>query len=307
MKIRCLDCGHSEDVDLDFFVKIIGGATAGFGFWAWVSFLFAGTGFAMAICIAIIVGGGAMLAYKNEIVDWIVNKQYECTGCGGQRWAAVSPDVEQEINAQRKKIAELEIKTESLKDDLANKQKQTYDYIKRQYSFVSEQEVDELLEEIEDKDSKIKNLTKDNKESKNFIESLRTAQEKVFANLKEELSTYYPSLVFDNRAIKSIAKLAKSKRQKLGYKLGLLNYNPEKVKIRDDIEGTNIKELEFGDGGRIYIRKEDSHFIVVCVGNKNSQNTDLKQLKREQKNLQELKGKVQFRDDYDHKAMREMQ
>jgi hypothetical protein len=96
MRIRCLDCGHSEEVTLDLFVKIIGGATAGFGFWAWVSFLFAGTGFAMVICIAIISGGAAMLAYKDEIVDWIVNKGHKCYGCGSQNWVAVSPELERE-------------------------------------------------------------------------------------------------------------------------------------------------------------------------------------------------------------------
>lgn len=107
MRIKCLDCGHSEEVTLDLFVKIIGGATAGFGFWAWVSFLFAGTGFAMAICIAIIAGGAAMLAYKNEIIDWLVNKGFACKGCGGQKWAALSPEMEQEINEKNAKIDDL--------------------------------------------------------------------------------------------------------------------------------------------------------------------------------------------------------
>ena len=107
MRIKCLDCGHSEEVSLDLFVKIIGGATAGFGFWAWVSFLFAGTGFAMAICIAIIVGGAAMLAYKNEIIDWLVNKGFACKMCGGQKWAALSPEMEQEMNAKDAKIDDL--------------------------------------------------------------------------------------------------------------------------------------------------------------------------------------------------------
>jgi hypothetical protein len=92
MRIKCLDCGYSEEVNLELFVRILGGATAGFGFWAWTSFLFAGTGFAMAICIAIIGGGAAMLAYKDEIIDWIVNRGHECDECGSQKWVAVSPE-----------------------------------------------------------------------------------------------------------------------------------------------------------------------------------------------------------------------
>jgi len=113
LRIKCLDCGFSEEVDLDFFVKIMGGATAGFGFWAWTSFLFAGTGFAMVICVAIITGGAAMLAYKNEIIDWIANEGYECDSCGTKNWTAVSPEMEKKINdkekSQRKKIATEEL------------------------------------------------------------------------------------------------------------------------------------------------------------------------------------------------------
>ena len=114
MRIKCRDCGFSEEVNLDLFVKILGGATAGFGFWAWTSFLFAGTGFAMAICIAIITGGAAMLAYKDEIIDWVANGGYKCDSCGSKKWAAISPENEKEINAQekyqRKIIASLELR-----------------------------------------------------------------------------------------------------------------------------------------------------------------------------------------------------
>ncbi|MGE0811529.1 MAG: phospholipase D-like domain-containing protein [Immundisolibacter sp.] len=107
-------------------MKIIGGATAGFGFWAWVSFLFAGTGFAMAICIAIIAGGAAMLAYKNEIIDWLVNKGFACKGCGGQKWAALSPEMEQEMNAKDAKIDDLIRIVESIRAsrDISERQAQ---------------------------------------------------------------------------------------------------------------------------------------------------------------------------------------
>lgn len=130
MRIKCLDCGHSEEVALDLFVKIIGGATAGFGFWAWVSFLFAGTGFAMAICIAIIAGGAAMLAYKNEIIDWLVNKGFSCKGCGGQNWAALSPEMEQEMNAKDAKIDDLVRIVESIRAsrDISDRQAQELEY-----------------------------------------------------------------------------------------------------------------------------------------------------------------------------------
>jgi ribosomal protein S27AE len=88
MKIKCGSCGHSEKTNLGFFVKVIGGAMPIGGYWAWVAYLFAGTGFAMPIVVAIIAGGTAMLVFKDEIVQWIVNRGYKCPKCGKIRWEA---------------------------------------------------------------------------------------------------------------------------------------------------------------------------------------------------------------------------
>ena len=86
MKIKCRKCGHSEETSLGFFVKLIGGAMPIGGFWAWVTYLFAGTGFALPIVIAIITGGTAMLVFKDQIVRWIVSKGYKCPKCGNPSW-----------------------------------------------------------------------------------------------------------------------------------------------------------------------------------------------------------------------------
>ncbi len=88
MKIKCKHCGYSEEVNAAFFVKIIGGAVSGFGFWAWVVYLFAGTGFALSICVAIIIGGTAIVGYSDKIVKWIIDKKYPCEKCGSVKWEA---------------------------------------------------------------------------------------------------------------------------------------------------------------------------------------------------------------------------
>jgi hypothetical protein len=88
MKIKCRSCGHMEKTNLGFFVKVIGGAIPLGGYWAWVAYIFAGTGFAMPIVIAIISGGVAMLVFKDEIVQWIVNRGYKCPSCGKVAWEA---------------------------------------------------------------------------------------------------------------------------------------------------------------------------------------------------------------------------
>lgn len=83
--IRCTHCGYTTKVTKELFAKILGAATVGFGFKAWVGFLFAGTGFATAICIAILAGGVAMMAYAKTIVEWL-NKRYSCPQCNNKSW-----------------------------------------------------------------------------------------------------------------------------------------------------------------------------------------------------------------------------
>ena len=88
MNIVCRKCGHTEETNLDFFVKVIGGAMPVGGYWAWVAYIFAGTGFAMPIVVAIIAGGVGMLVFKDTIVKWIVNRGHECPKCGAVNWKA---------------------------------------------------------------------------------------------------------------------------------------------------------------------------------------------------------------------------
>ena len=92
MKIKCGNCGHIEETTLDFFVKIIGGAMPIGGFFAWTTFLFAGTGFAMPIVVAIIAGGPALIIYKDKIVQWIINRGYKCQNCDNIEWKCYNVD-----------------------------------------------------------------------------------------------------------------------------------------------------------------------------------------------------------------------
>lgn len=88
MDLKCKSCGHKEKTNLGLFVKIIGGAMPLGGFWAWTAYLFAGTGLAMPIVIAIIGGGTAMLVFKDQIVEWISNRGFECPECKEVDWEA---------------------------------------------------------------------------------------------------------------------------------------------------------------------------------------------------------------------------
>lgn len=90
MKIRCKHCGYTEETSKDLFVKIIGGVLPAGGYWAWVTYFFAGTGFAMPIVIAMIAGGVGLLVFQHQIIQWICDKAYTCPKCSCCSWEAVS-------------------------------------------------------------------------------------------------------------------------------------------------------------------------------------------------------------------------
>lgn len=86
--LECKNCGHSEEANKEFFLKIIGGSFVGGGAWAWTAYLFAGTGFAFVICAAIITGGIALLAFADEITKWLSEK-YPCPSCNKREWKLI--------------------------------------------------------------------------------------------------------------------------------------------------------------------------------------------------------------------------
>ncbi|GAA7131404.1 hypothetical protein Kyoto67A_04790 [Helicobacter pylori] len=67
--LKCKSCRHKEETSLKFFVRVIGAVLPARGAVAWTTYLFVGTGFALPLCIAIITGGVAILAFQDEIIE----------------------------------------------------------------------------------------------------------------------------------------------------------------------------------------------------------------------------------------------
>ncbi len=69
--LKCKSCRHKEETSLKFFVRVIGAVLPA-----------RGAGFALPICVAIIIGRVATLAFQDEIIEWLADKGYKCEKCG---------------------------------------------------------------------------------------------------------------------------------------------------------------------------------------------------------------------------------
>lgn len=169
--LRCKECGHKEIMNKELVAKIAGIAVTAFGCKAWVGFLFAGTGFAFAICAAIVIGGIGILAYADKIALWF-SERYECPICKAHRWELVPKstllkekemvrqktvheyDMNEQKTAYETKIKSTKIKHYQEKINMEHAHKQEIDDISQQH----EREKEELILKNEELTAKIKEL-----------------------------------------------------------------------------------------------------------------------------------------------------
>ncbi len=321
MYIQCKHCNHCEKTDKKFFVRLIGAATAGMGYWAWVAYFFAGTGFAMPICIAIMAGGAAMLAYADTIIPWI-SKRYDCPKCKNSQWIAIDDETAQKVqqlNKEKEQATEearlaqeraqmldkenvkYKSEIEALSDELNQRknelqesiktliqmikangkhvQENEYDGNKDAYIKRLEDDIDFLMEELENKESTILKLNQNQQEKLAAMTISYIKQErKVIERIQARFNKPYTKITINDRSYKYLARINENELLKFEQKIQELNNG--RTDFRDNIYGADVKEMDFNQSGRIYIRKIDNNYNVVCVGNKNTQAKDIEWLKR---------------------------
>lgn len=90
----CKHCKHREPVNLDLgkkFLKGAGVALSAAGPLAWVTYFFAGTGFAAPLCIAMLTVGVVSAAFADEIVK-VASKYLTCEKCKHKDWKLIDID-----------------------------------------------------------------------------------------------------------------------------------------------------------------------------------------------------------------------
>ncbi len=289
MYIQCKNCNHYEKTDKSFFVKIIGGVTASMGYWAWVAYFFAGTGFAMPICIAIMAGGGAMLAFSDKIIPWI-SKNYNCPKCNNNEWEAIDDEAVEKIELLNAQNAKYKLEIKNLSNELMQRKNELQEYIKKQIKIDNnnvknseyikrlESDVDFLMEELENKENAMLELIQNQEELNNIINAYKKQEVKMIEKIKIRFRKLYQNVSIGDKSYKFIVHL--NDDELLKFEQEIRNLDNGKLNFRDNIYGADVKEIDFSGSGRIYIRKIENCYNVVCVGNKNTQDRDIDWLKK---------------------------
>ncbi|UNM97203.1 hypothetical protein MMG00_04960 [Ignatzschineria rhizosphaerae] len=83
--IKCKICDFEKKAKNKLLIKMIGIALIAFGFWAWISYLFAGSGAAFIICVSIMGLGTIFLCFTDQIHRYNSTKE-NCPKCGKKEW-----------------------------------------------------------------------------------------------------------------------------------------------------------------------------------------------------------------------------
>lgn len=89
--IKCKNCGHEEQITGGILRKMVmGGALFKGGTAAWSSYLFAGSGIAYPLCVAIGVGGVCLAVIPG--LRHLLARLKPCPECGFKDWEVYTVD-----------------------------------------------------------------------------------------------------------------------------------------------------------------------------------------------------------------------
>lgn len=89
----------------------------------------------------------------------------------------------------------------------------------------------------------------------------------------------YNLIIFEKNSFNDFLKLSSSDQMSVEKQMGLLQHTPEKANFRCNINGTKFKEIGYTQTGRIYVLQNGSSYLIYKIGNKNTQENDIKFLR----------------------------
>ncbi len=142
---------------------------------------------------------------------------------------------------------------------------------------VSKSDLDDVLKENYAVREELNHVKPELEQLKVKIEAFTRKRTDILIN---RIRHCYPSITLETQAWRDIVELTEHRLNAFERQLGLLQHNPEKANFRDVIAGTRIREIGFDHDGRIYAKIEGNTVTIYRIGNKNSQDEDIKWVKQ---------------------------
>lgn len=262
--LRCRRCGQLTPLTKEFFGHLIGGATIGMGMYAWLAFIFAGTGFALAICVAIMIGGAAIMSYSKEIIRWI-SSRYDCEQCGQNDWEIINGDAlikDAEMSSVKDSMAgvieEMKKKYQAELERQNTLHQQEKDKLKAQYEAERQKLMSMYGNDIRQKESYAKNTPCD-------VNDLRELFWKSLQTCTTEFDVYVPFLgyVFKNRLLNDVVAALK-RGVIIKIRCGLTDDAREEEKLRQVIQEF-CSHIPVNLCQNLHFKLDDSHAKLVIV------------------------------------------
>jgi uncharacterized protein (DUF697 family) len=207
-------------------------------------------------------------ALRSEIQEWNARaNDYAAFKARDAKYEARIRDLERQLAAEG---GELEPRRP---DGLEEQASAIYSHT---VSAITEEEVDEVLEENLQLKMQLEEVRKQSQRIPHLEASLARALNQREKSIRDRLQTCYPSVEFGNGVVRTLAKLAHPRMHAIERQLGLLQHDLSKASFRGRVTGSIAEELSFDRDGRFYISREAGSVKVLRVGHKKSQPADIR-------------------------------
>lgn len=155
-------------------------------------------------------------------------------------------------------------------------QREKEELLKKYAGAVTAEELDEILKENYSIRAELDHIKP---EFEKLIKKTETVSSKRADILKKRFGHCYPSICLEAQAWRDIVELVGHRLNAFERQMGLMQHDISKARFRDIVIGTRIRELDFDHDGRIYASIEGNSITIWRIGDKRSQDSDIKWIK----------------------------
>lgn len=226
---------------------------------------------------------------SREKTDWspkAIKDEYQKITSGYQEYARYMEELKsnelqalkEELEGLAKEKDGLELKVKSLSGELENTRAELK-------SMVSEDDYLKLLEKQYRIEAETRESERHKEKTEREMAILKQRIEKSTAKASEVIENRfrkcYPSIRVSHENIyRKLASMTYDELHAIEVQMGRLQHDPGNARWRDTITDTSIREIGCDGDLRLYITWQDTGYVIEDVGDKSTQDSDIRRLKK---------------------------